>query len=547
MNIAYYQEMRKRRLSSKNGFTIAELIVVIVVIGILASVTIVGYGSWKSSTLSAAVKSDLNGAVSAMENYRNFNDGYPSSIPTTFTPSNGVTLTVYGPSNTAGYCIDGVSNENPSITYYVSSAKKDQGAIAGTCSGILSSPSTPANLNAVTFGVTQVNVSWDSVAGATSYIVEGASDSGFIYNSKKITVGLNSGTLTGLVLDTQYYVRVKAVNSTGDSPWTSAYQVAKASALDTPVCSAVADSTSQITVSWGAISGSGTVSYSLEYDDTNTFASLSGSYSGTALTYAATNLNYGATYYFRVKAVDGSGSSLWSSTCQTSTLVLSAPSITVTVNSTSQITVSWGAIPGASSYDVQADDNSSFTSPASLNTAGTSQAFTSLYPGTTYSFRARTVGSNGITGWSGTVPGTTANPTLSGPVECAGTYSGRSAYQLRLYLDEVSYNIPANSSNVNWQLYRIQVSTWSGSWDQTTTWPWAVSINGSNWSGSSNSIAFKTVHNIGSTEVIASSSLTVAHTANGTKTITYSGSDGPGSGIFGSASCSGSYVLSDLR
>jgi len=43
------------------GFTIVELVVVIAVIGILATITIVSYGAWHKSTLSAQVKSDLNG------------------------------------------------------------------------------------------------------------------------------------------------------------------------------------------------------------------------------------------------------------------------------------------------------------------------------------------------------------------------------------------------------------------------------------------------------------------------------------------------------
>jgi len=126
----------KNKKNKNLGFTIAELIVVIVVIGILASVTIVGYGSWKSSTLAAAVKSDLNGVVSAMEDYRNFNDGYPSTIPTTFTPSNDVSLTFFTGGTGSFYCVDGTSTKNASIQFYVSSSTKDKGALAGKCASV---------------------------------------------------------------------------------------------------------------------------------------------------------------------------------------------------------------------------------------------------------------------------------------------------------------------------------------------------------------------------------------------------------------------------
>lgn len=64
-----------------DGFTLVELLIVIVVIGILAAITIVGYGDWKRNTTANVLKSDLNGAVAAMEDARNWSSGYPSSVP----------------------------------------------------------------------------------------------------------------------------------------------------------------------------------------------------------------------------------------------------------------------------------------------------------------------------------------------------------------------------------------------------------------------------------------------------------------------------------
>lgn len=142
------------------------------------------------------------------------------------------------------------------------------------------------------------------------------------------------------------------------------------------------------------------------------------------------------------------------------------------------------------------------------------------------------------------------NVVLSGPVECASWYGGSTTswtIQLRLRLQEVSYNLDADQSNVSWTLYRVRVAGSYQSWDQTKTWPWSVSINGSGWSGSSNSVAFKNNTAIGVTETIAATSLTVQHDGNGNATIGFSGADGPGSSVFGAASCSGSYALSKLR
>jgi|GEM_PF-1656307 len=79
----------KKRL---NAFTIVELVVVIVVIGILATIIFVSYGSWRKSVAETQIKSDLQGAVTAMENYRNFSSGYPEAIPSTFRASEGVIM-----------------------------------------------------------------------------------------------------------------------------------------------------------------------------------------------------------------------------------------------------------------------------------------------------------------------------------------------------------------------------------------------------------------------------------------------------------------------
>lgn len=143
---------------------------------------------------------------------------------------------------------------------------------------------------------------------------------------------------------------------------------------------------------------------------------------------------------------------------------------------------------------------------------------------------------------------TAPNVTLSAPKTCSGTYSGRDAYQLRLTVNEVSYNLNANTSNVTWSLYRYAAKAGWKSFDQTKTWPWAVNINGVTGSGSSNSSYWRTRTSVvGQTEGIASGTVTVAHNSDGRKTINFSGSDGPGSNIFGSGSCSSTYVLSDLR
>lgn len=116
------------------GFTIVELIVVIVAIGILAGVVVIGYGSWQKSLVEDKLKSDLNGAASAMEDSRNFNNDYPDTLPSSFVPSEGVTMSMKSGGGT--YCIEAKDSENPEIIF---SKKSEYDIQAGPCGNYFTS------------------------------------------------------------------------------------------------------------------------------------------------------------------------------------------------------------------------------------------------------------------------------------------------------------------------------------------------------------------------------------------------------------------------
>ncbi|HBO64534.1 TPA: hypothetical protein DD425_01065 [Candidatus Saccharibacteria bacterium] len=114
------------------GFTIVELTVVIVVIGILAAITIVGYGQWRVRVYNDQAKSDAINLVSAMESARNFSEsGYPDTIPSSFNSSDGVTVNLVR-SNAYAFCIEARSTNDSSVTYYYDSYAKGDPQ-SGTC------------------------------------------------------------------------------------------------------------------------------------------------------------------------------------------------------------------------------------------------------------------------------------------------------------------------------------------------------------------------------------------------------------------------------
>lgn len=117
-------------MNTKRGFTIVELVVVIVVIGVLSAVVSIGYGAWRDSVIKDTVKSDLNSAAAAMEHERTWNNAYPETLPSSFTPSEGVTV-AGGRTDDKKYCLYAFSASNPDL--YFTRSNEDTAAKEGTC------------------------------------------------------------------------------------------------------------------------------------------------------------------------------------------------------------------------------------------------------------------------------------------------------------------------------------------------------------------------------------------------------------------------------
>ena len=119
----------------KSGYTITEIIVVIIIIGILSALVMVNYGSWQKSIITTQMKSDLSGVVTAMENARNYGTGYPADVNTisTFKPSDGITLSGGSYDSGKTFCVDATSSKDSSLHYYANSIKGNLIANEGTC------------------------------------------------------------------------------------------------------------------------------------------------------------------------------------------------------------------------------------------------------------------------------------------------------------------------------------------------------------------------------------------------------------------------------
>ena len=151
-----------------------------------------------------------------------------------------------------------------------------------------------------------------------------------------------------------------------------------------------------------------------------------------AISFSNTGLTPNTQYYYRVRAENAAGTTIYSNTASDTTFNLSAPSALVaTAASGTGINLAWtNNSPNATAIIVQdATDNVNFTTIATLAGTATSYAATGLATGTLYYFRVQAQNSSGISGYSNVASATTSMPP---PAPSALTATGASATAINL-------------------------------------------------------------------------------------------------------------------
>lgn len=147
-------EARRHFSSPNQGFTIIELLIVIVVIGVLATITIVLYNGIVKQVAQASLKSDLDQSSKQLSIDRTNNSTFPTSLSAAnngngIKVSPGTSLEYTSDGNT--YCLTGSSAAAQS-SYYVSDSS---GAVAsGVCVGHTGYRSTQPSIATVVSGGT---------------------------------------------------------------------------------------------------------------------------------------------------------------------------------------------------------------------------------------------------------------------------------------------------------------------------------------------------------------------------------------------------------
>ncbi|HYO08098.1 MAG TPA: fibronectin type III domain-containing protein [Tepidisphaeraceae bacterium] len=192
----------------------------------------------------------------------------------------------------------------------------------GTASAT-TAPAAPGGLVATSAGATQINVSWNDVAGETGYVVERSADgaSGWAQVGTTST-GVTAFANTGLAAGTTYFYRVRATGSAGGSGYSATASATTQSLVPAAPgnLAATALSRTSIRLTWADNSGNET-GFRIErsLNGTSGWAQV-GSVGANVTTFENTGLTRNTRYYYRVVAYNASGTSPYSNVANTFTL-----------------------------------------------------------------------------------------------------------------------------------------------------------------------------------------------------------------------------------
>ncbi|WMJ85922.1 fibronectin type III domain-containing protein [Anaerocolumna sp. MB42-C2] len=279
--------------------------------------------------------------------------------------------------------------------------------------------SAPGSLTATSKNTTSITLSWGPVSRATSYYVYRATSVSGPY-SKITTSATSSFTNTKLANGTTYYYKVKAVNSSGTSPFSSVIKAtvgSKSSSLSAPGgLTAAADSDTQISLKWSSVTNA---SYYYIYRATSSSGTYSKIATSIVTNYTDKNLDDDTTYYYKIKAANSSLESDYSAVKYVSTGDGSdsdsdnPDNLIAYSEEDDEITLEWDEVDDADSYNIYRATSSSGTYSLIANVNGTDYTDDNLSKNKTYYYKIKSVDGSNTSAYSSIAHATTGDDSVN--------------------------------------------------------------------------------------------------------------------------------------
>ena len=341
----------------------------------------------------------------------------------------GTILSNYNNKSVSGTSVN-ITALNPSTTYYyqVRSANASGASPSSNTITALTISDTPTAVTASSATQTSFIGNWNAVTGATGYFIDVATTNGFgasiISNYNNQPVAGISLSVTGLASGTTYYYRVRSTNPSGTSP--SSNTISQATIPPNPVAT-TATLITQISFTANWDTDTGATGYLIDVATTSGFGgSIISDYNnkpvaGTSLN--ITGLNPGTTYYYQVRAANGSGTSSSSNIITGPTIPETPTAVAASSPAQTSFTANWNSITGATGYFIDVATTNGFggsiiPSYNNQSVAGTSLSIAGLPSGTTYYYHVRSANSSGTSPSSNIISQATIPPN---PVATAAT------------------------------------------------------------------------------------------------------------------------------
>jgi hypothetical protein len=365
-------------------------------------------------------------------------------------------------------------------------------SVSATTSSATTVPATPTGLTATVNSSSQITVTWTAVSNATGYDLQ--------VDGATVSSVTSPYVQSGLAASSTHTYAVRAKNSAGSSAFSASVSATTSSSTSTSFppwatgitykvgdgasyqsinynclqahtsqvgweppnapalwsvastgttipatpggLAAAVNSTSQITVTWNSVSNA--TGYDLQVDGATV--------SSVTSPYVHSGLAAGSKHTYAVRAKNSAGASAFSAsvsaTTQTTTTVPTTPTgLTATVNSSSQITVTWTAVSNATGYDLQVDGAtvSSVTSP---------YVHSGLAVSSTHSYAVRAKNSAGASAFSASVSATTQAAATVPATPTGLTATVNSSSQIT-----VAWNAVSNATGYDLQVDGATVSS----------------------------------------------------------------------------------------